>query len=185
LADLRRGRSDDPICRALLSTVGSSDIPLNYFEAFVRSMLMDLTVTDYPTYGDQQQYMYGAASVIGLQMAHILEPTSPEAFPRARALGDAFQLTNFIRDVAEDLARGRVYLPTEDIDRFGVRRDDLAQGVVTQRIRALLRFETARTRDLYDYAWPGIAMLAPSSQDCTRTAFALYGEILEEVERTD
>ena len=101
-------------------------------------------------------------------------------------LGEAFQMSNFIRDVAEDLRRGRVYLPQEDLDRFGVTRADLAAGSVTpSNVRELLRFEIARTRDLYAAAEPGIDLLHPTSRDCIRTAFTLYGGILDAVEAAD
>ena len=143
---------------------------------------MDITVTGYPTYADLERYMYGSAAVIGLQMLPILEPLTPEAGARARALGEAFQMSNFIRDVGEDLRRGRVYLPQEDLDAFGVTAEALTRGVVTAPIRELLRFEIERTRRLYAFAEPGIDMLHPTSRDCVRTAFTLYGEILDAVE---
>ena len=93
-------------------------------------MQMDITVTEYQTYADLEHYMYGSAAVIGLQMVPILEPLDPRAAGHAQTLGEAFQLSNFIRDVAEDLRRGRVYLPQEDLDRFGV---GCEVGVETQR----------------------------------------------------
>jgi 15-cis-phytoene synthase len=106
----------------------------------------------------------------------------------ARQLGLAFQLTNFIRDVAEDLDRGRVYLPADDLDRFGVTRTDLAAaaaaGTSTPAIRALVEFEVRRARVHYAAAAPGIPMLSPGSQACIRAAFHLYSAILGEVERT-
>jgi 15-cis-phytoene synthase len=126
--------------------------------------------------------MYGSAAVIGLQMLPVLEPLTPEAGARARALGEAFQLTNFIRDVGEDLRRGRVYLPQEDLDAFGVTRAALERGVVTAPVKELLRFEIARARALYAFAEPGIEMLHPTSRDCVRTASVLYAEILDAVE---
>jgi phytoene synthase len=149
-------------------------------------MRMDITVTGYPTYADLEHYMYGSAAVIGLQMVPILEPLTgreQEAADRARALGEAFQLSNFIRDVAEDLRRGRVYLPQEDLDRFGVTRADLAPGPTPPNVVDLLRFEVERTRALYAAAEPGIDLLHPTSRDCIRTAFLLYGGILDAVEQ--
>ena len=185
LADLERGESEDPIGAALVDTVRTWQLPVEHFAAFLRSMRMDITVTAYPTYADLVDYMYGSAAVIGLQMVPILEPLTDEAYPRARALGEAFQLSNFLRDVAEDLDRGRVYLPLEDLDRFGVRRADLEHRVLTPAIRELLRFEIARTRELYAYAAGGIPMLHPTSRDCIRTALELYGGILDAIERAD
>jgi phytoene synthase len=148
-------------------------------------MKLDITETGYATYAALERYMYGSAAVIGLQMLPVLEPLTAEAAPRARALGEAFQMSNFIRDVGEDLKRGRVYLPKEDLDLFGVTPADLAAGVVTPPIRRLLQFEIERTRAIYAYAEPGIDMLHPTSRDCIRTAFLLYGGILDEVEKAD
>jgi phytoene synthase len=173
----------DPAALAMLNTMRRWAIPRQHVEAFLESMQMDITVTGYPTYADLEHYMYGSAAVIGLQMLPLLEPQSPAAASRARALGEAFQMSNFIRDVGEDLKRGRVYLPQEDLDTFGVTRQALAAGTVTPMIRELLVFEIERTRALYAFAEPGIEMLHPTSRDCMRTAFTLYGEILDAVER--
>ncbi|WP_285625034.1 phytoene/squalene synthase family protein [Kineosporia sp. NBRC 101677] len=175
----------DPAAVATLHTVRRWNIPRAHIEAFLESMQMDATITGYQTYADLEHYMYGSAAVIGLQMLPILEPQSPEATARARALGEAFQMSNFIRDVGEDLQRGRVYLPQEDLDSFGVTRESLGGGVVTPMIRELLKFEIERTRRLYAFAEPGIDMLHPTSRDCMYTAFTLYGEILDAVERID
>ena len=177
------GRRTDPVSLAMMHTMRRWHIPRAHVEAFLESMRMDIDVSGYATYADLEKYMYGSASVIGLQMLPILEPVAPEAAPRARALGEAFQMSNFIRDVGEDLERGRVYLPQEDLDLFGVTRETLARGVVTPSVRELLRFEIERTRKLYAFAEPGIDMLHPTSRDCVRTAFVLYGEILDAVER--
>ena len=183
LADLDRGTSDDPICRAAVDTVLHWDIPREYFTAFLDSMAMDLTVTAYQTYEDLRVYMYGSAAVIGLQMVPVLEPLSPDALAPAQALGEAFQLTNFVRDVAEDYTRGRVYLPQEDLDRFGVARADLGLGFATEAVRELVEFEVARCRELYAFGATGIPLLHPTSRDCVETAFRLYGGILDEVEK--
>lgn len=188
LRDLARGDSADAVSRAAIHTARTWSIPTGTFEAFLASMQMDITVTGYRTYADLEGYMHGSAAVIGLQMVPVLEPLDGQqvaAAKHARILGEAFQLSNFVRDVGEDLRRGRVYLPQEDLDRFGVTRTDLAAGTVTAPIRKLLAFEIARTRDLYDRARPGIDMLHPSSRDCIRTAFALYGGILGAVEDAD
>jgi phytoene synthase len=177
--------SEDPM-PALHDTIARYDIPLHLFDSFLDSMRLDLTVTGYPTYADLEQYMYGSAAVIGLQMLPVLgHPGVPYhvVAPYARDLGVAFQLTNFIRDVGEDLRRGRVYLPQESLDLFDVTRQHLARGVVDAPIRRLLAHEIARTRELYATAEPGIRLLAPESQDCIRTAFTLYRGILDEIER--
>jgi phytoene synthase len=184
--DLSTGESAHPVTRAVLHTAETWAIPHSTFEAFLDSMEMDLTLSGYATYVDLERYMHGSAAVIGLQMLPLLEPLDRDAavLP-ARRLGEAFQLTNFLRDVAEDLCRGRVYLPEEDLDRFGVRRIDLAPGPVPAHVRDLLAFEIARARGLYAEAAPGIELVAPSSRDCLRTAFRLYSGILDAIEAAD
>ncbi len=172
----------DPVALAMAHTMRRWSLPRAHVEAFLESMQLDITVIGYPTYADLEQYMYGSAAVIGLQMLPILEPQAREAAARARALGEAFQMTNFIRDVGEDLQRGRVYLPQEDLDMFGVTRELLAAGRVTPSIQELLKFEIERTRGLYAFAAPGVDMLHPTSRDCVRTATRLYSAILDEVE---
>jgi 15-cis-phytoene synthase len=196
LADLDRfstGRPDygeirDPVSRAAVHTARTWGIARETFEAFLASMRMDITVTSYPTYTDLERYMYGSAAVIGLQMVPLLEPLdgmAGRAAEHAQVLGKAFQMSNFIRDVGEDMRRGRVYLPQEDLYRFGVTRGDLQPGPAAPQVRALLAFEVARTRRLYADAEPGVDLVHPSSRDCLRTAFVLYGGILDAVERAD
>jgi phytoene synthase len=185
LADVRKGHSDDPICRAVVDTVGRWDIPVEYFEQFLHSMNLDLILDEYQTYDDLYAYVYGSAAVIGLQMLPILGPLSPEAFEPAKELGVAFQLANFVRDVGEDLDRGRVYLPMDELARFGLTRTDLERRVVDDRVRDLLRFQIARVRRLEEAARPGIDLLEPSSRACIEAARVLYCGIVDEVERMD
>jgi phytoene synthase len=185
LDDVRRGWSDDPVCRAVVDTVLTWDIPLVHFEAFLHSMTMDLTVTEYRTYDDLYEYVYGSAAVIGLQMVPILGPTSPEAYDRATDLGVAFQLANFIRDVGEDLDRGRVYLPLDELAMFDVTRTDLEQRVLTPQITQALAYQVQRVRDLEERSRPGVDLLDPTSRDCIEAARVLYCGIVDEVERND
>jgi len=184
-ADLHRGNSADPVARAVVDTIGRWAIPVALFEDFLDSMRLDLTVAGYPTYADLERYMWGSAAVIGLQMLPVLEPRVPieQAAPYAVTLGQAFQLTNFLRDVGEDLARGRIYLPAEDLEAHGVTVEALHSGVVDGPFRRLMAFEIERTRALYRRAAPGIDLLHPTSRDCVRTAFTLYGDILGRIER--
>ena len=185
LDDFERGSSTDPVAQAAIHTARTWSIPREPFEDFLRSMRMDLTVTGYDTYQDLEVYMHGSAAAIGVQMVPILGAVDDEAYVRARTLGEAFQLSNFIRDVGEDLQRGRVYLPQEDLDSHGVTRADLRRGQVTAAVRELLRFEIARARELYRRAEPGIELLHVTSRDCVRTAFTLYAGILDAVERAN
>ncbi|MDQ6651050.1 MAG: phytoene/squalene synthase family protein [Actinomycetota bacterium] len=185
LREVREGGSEHEISRAVVDTVRRWEIPLEHIESFLASMRMDLTVTQYKTYDDLMTYVYGSAAVIGLEMVPILEPVDDAAYSYAADLGIAFQLSNFLRDVGEDLRRGRVYLPMEDLAAFGVTREHLSAGVVDGPIRRLLAFEIARTREIYRAAEPGVRLLHPTSRDCIRTAVALYGGILDEIERAD
>ena len=148
LADVQRGSSDDPVCRAVVDTVLRHNIPLEHFDAFLHSMRMDLTVSHYETFEDLYEYVYGSAAVIGLQMVPILEPVSDEAYEPAKDLGVAFQLANFIRDVNEDLDRGRVYLPLAELAEHGVSRADLERRILTPQIVSALKAQIARVRDL-------------------------------------
>jgi 15-cis-phytoene synthase len=183
-AGLRGAPVDDPVLPAVLHTVRAFDLEVGDFEKFLHSMAMDLRTDGYRTYRDLLGYMEGSAAVIGTMMAPILESDDPPtAREHARQLGLAFQLTNFIRDVSEDYRRGRVYLPAEDLARFGVAREDLAADQASPVVAELLAFEVARARAHYRAAEPGIELLAPSSRPCVRVAFDLYGGILEEVER--
>jgi phytoene synthase len=183
--ELRTGVSRDAIGMAMVDTVATWDIPVDHVAAFLDSMHTDLTVHQYATFDDLLGYMHGSAAVIGLQMLPVLGPLSPAAVEPAMALGIAFQLTNFIRDVAEDLTRGRLYLPLEDLDRFGVRRSDLERGEFSPAARALIRFQVERTRHWYERAQPGLDLLEPAGRECIRAAFLLYAGILDRIERVD
>jgi 15-cis-phytoene synthase len=179
--DLAAGSSDDPVLKAVVHTVKAFDIPAEAFDRFLRSMAMDLTVTEYDTFDDLCAYMDGSAAVIGEMMLPILEPLSPQAFGAARDLGNAFQLTNFLRDVNEDLDRGRVYIPQEDVRRFDA-KTALAERRVTPEWIELMRFEIDRTRDLYSSADEGVGLLPPASARCIRVARRLYSQILDRIE---
>ncbi|HWB38308.1 MAG TPA: phytoene/squalene synthase family protein [Rugosimonospora sp.] len=189
LAGLAGAPVDDPILPAVLHTIRAYDLDHDDFARFLASMAMDLTVTRYETYDDLLGYMDGSAAAVGTMMLPILGPRDRAAATGpARQLGLAFQLTNFIRDVREDLTRGRIYLPLADLRRFGIGEADLfaagAAGVTPPEIRDLIRYETGRAQRHYALARPGIGMLARSSQACMRTAYLAYGAILDEVARS-
>ncbi len=177
--DLAAGASSDPVLMAVVDTMRKFPIDPECFRRFLRSMTMDLTVASYESWNDLLGYMDGSAAVIGEMMLPILEPNDAAAFGHARDLGNAFQLTNFLRDVNEDLDRGRVYIPQEDVRRFGV---DLWSRRCMPEFVALMKFEIARCRELYDSADKGIAMLPARSARCIRAARVLYSRILERIE---
>ncbi|MFJ8586714.1 phytoene/squalene synthase family protein [Streptomyces sp. NPDC093595] len=179
----------EPVVRALAHTAAEFAIPPVLFTDFLASMRADLEVTEYATYDELRAYMHGSAAVIGLQMLPVLGTVVPreEAAPHAAALGVAFQLTNFVRDVGEDLDRGRVYLPADLLAAHGAHRELLLwsrrTGRRDRRIVSALAAAAALTREVYREAAPGLAMLDPVSRPCIRAAFVLYGEILDAVRR--
>lgn len=177
--DLAAGSSEDPVLKAVVNTVRHLQIDPDCFRRFLRSMTMDLTVEKYETWGDLLVYMDGSAAVIGEMMLPVLEPMFREALPHARDLGNAFQLTNFLRDVNEDLDRGRVYIPQEDVRKFGAR---LEERRCTPEFVDLMKFEIARCRELYVSADKGLAMLPNRSRKAITAARKLYSRILDKIE---
>ncbi|MCT7660837.1 phytoene/squalene synthase family protein [Mycobacterium deserti] len=183
--------SDDPALAAVVHTARKYDIGWDLFDDFLESMRMDLTETDYPNRAALEKYMYGSAEVIGLQMLPVLGTAGPreEAAPYAAALGKAFQLTNFLRDVDEDLQRGRVYLPADELAAHDVDRDLLSwcheNRRTDPRVRRALAEQLGATRRVYDYAARGIAKLHPRSRPCVAAALTLYSEILDCIEDMD
>ena len=184
-------QDSEPVLPAVLHTARTYRIAPTLFDEFLASMRMDLTVTDYPDRPALNQYMRGSAEVIGLQMLPILGTVGPaaDAEPFAEALGRAFQLTNFLRDVNEDLQRDRVYLPADELAAFGVDRDLLSwcrdNARTDPRVRHALAAQHQITREHYRQAHQGIAALAPQSRPCVTVAFTLYKEILDRIEDID
>jgi phytoene synthase len=189
LANIKSGKSHDHIGAALVDTVNRFSIPISYFEAFLHSMTMDLTVTEYHTYEDLYEYVYGSAAVIGLQMVPILGTVSKqsmiEANIAAEKLGTAFQLANFIRDIGEDLTRGRVYLPVTELQSHGVTREMLEARIVTPQIKNALKEQIKRVRSLQAESKAGINLLSVESRACIEAASELYCGIVDEVEKID
>lgn len=182
---LERGASDHPVLRAVVFTARAHQLPTDAFQRFFAAMRADLTVTRYDTYEALCGYMDGSAAVIGELMLPILEPYDPDAaIGGARDLGIAFQLTNFLRDVAEDLDRGRIYFPQQELARFGV-DPGLGERRVDDAWRAFCRFQIERMRALYRSADEAIELLPPPSACAIRTARVLYSEILERIEAND
>ena len=182
LADLSAGKSNDAVGAALVDTVTRFKIPHQHFVDFLHSMEMDLTVSTYANYEALSEYVYGSAAVIGLEMVPILGALSDDAYESAKKLGIAFQLANFIRDVGEDLDRGRIYLPLDELAAHGVTEEMLYKRVLTPEIIAALKFQIARVRQLQAEAAPGIDLLHPTSRPCIRAASELYCGIVDEVE---
>lgn len=193
-----QGGVGDPLAEivaALADTVHRFGIPVRTFDAFLRSMRMDapgspLFRNRYRTLADLAEYTDGSAAIIGEQMLPILGVTDPgpQVTAAARALGDAFQLTNFLRDVAEDLTRDRIYLPLEELAAFGVDEEHLrhchASRSTSPQLRRALAHLIAVNRDIYRTARPGIALLPRRTRPAIAVAAAAYAEILCEIERS-
>lgn len=179
-------RPDEPALRAFCDVVRECGMPLQEPLLFLDAMEQDLTVTRYEDYAALQGYMRGSASAVGVMMCSVLgAPQDAETLAGARALGEAMQLTNFLRDIREDLDRGRVYIPQVDLDTFGVTEADLRKGEVTDKFRDLMRFEIARARALYQIADEAIPRLPRSGQKPVRLARVLYARILDRIEAMD
>ena len=189
ISDIKSGNSNDQIGKALVDTVRRFDIPIEYFQAFLHSMTMDLTITEYQEYEDLQEYVYGSAAVIGLQMVPVLGREKGSSIDKvnsaAEKLGVAFQLANFIRDVGEDLDRGRVYLPIAELQSHGVTREMLEDKVLTPQIKSALKEQIERVRRLQRESASGIKMLSIQSRACIQAASELYCGIVDEVEKID
>jgi phytoene synthase len=184
---LAGGRCGHPVVRAVVHTVRTYDIEQRYLTDFLASMAADLSVARYATFEQLRGYMWGSASVIGLQLLPVLGVTGDRAGAEQAAsdLGIAFQLTNFLRDVGEDYRRGRIYLPQDTLAGYGVIESMFAANTTAPELRDAIRAEVRRARTYYRQAEPGIELLAATSRDCVRTAFTLYGQLLDEIERAD
>ncbi|QDV38014.1 phytoene/squalene synthase family protein [Tautonia plasticadhaerens] len=188
-ATLDRAYGDGPASPGVLAfrrTVKEREIPRELFDALLDGMAMDLTIDRYPDFQALDLYCYRVAGVVGLMMTRVFGYRDPSCFPRALALGRAMQLTNILRDVREDLDRGRVYLPQDELARFGVAEGQLAEGRVDDRFRDLMRFQIDRARRAYAESGRGVPLLIGATSRLTvRVMGRLYGGILDEIERLD
>lgn len=176
------GRAADPVFVAFADAARRFEIPIEPALDLLRGARMDVTIRRYETYDDLREYCYLVASTVGLLVMPILGTLSPEAVRHGIALGRAMQMTNILRDVGEDARMGRIYLPAEDLRRFGCAESAVAAGVVDGAFVELMRFEIARVRAMYAEAEPGIALLAPRSRYTVRLALSLYRGILDRIE---
>jgi phytoene synthase len=172
--------------RAFCDVVEESQIPVEEALLFLDAMEIDITKTRYETYAELEGYMRGSASAVGVMMCHAMgAPTDFDTIARAKALGEAMQLTNFLRDVAEDFERGRIYLPLEDMRRFGVTESDLKTNLVTPQFVELMKFEITRARQLYLDSDYGIYKLPRKMRKAVLLSRLLYSQILNRIEAQD
>ena len=176
------GRSRHPLLIAFADAAARFAIPIEPALDLLAGARLDVSVRRYATYDDLLRYCYLVAGTVGLLTCPVLG-CEPGALPYGAALGRAMQMTNILRDVGEDARMGRIYLPAEDLRRFGYTEQQLLNGVIDERFVALMRFEIARVREMYEAAVPGIALLSPSSRHTVRLAASLYRGILTQIER--
>jgi 15-cis-phytoene synthase len=176
------GRITNPIYVAFADAARRFAIPLQPGLDLLRGARMDVTVRRYETYDDLRAYCYLVASTVGLLVMPILGTLSSDALGYGVALGRAMQMTNILRDVGEDARMDRIYIPAEDLRRFGCTESGIMEAVIDERFGALMRFEIARVRDMYREAEPGIALLASESRYTVRLALSLYRGILARIE---
>jgi len=197
----------DPLDRVALAWADARarySIPLRYAEQLIEGVARDFTVTRYETFDELATYCYGVASTVGLMAMHIIgfagkkntlrvsetlrvcsQEVSQDAIPYAVKLGIALQLTNILRDVGEDWRAGRLYLPQEELRRYGLSESDIAAGHIDDRWRAFMRFQIERNRRLYAEALPGVRLLDPDGRFAIAAAGELYRAILEDIEAHD
>lgn len=183
---MRQGYSDAPVMNAIVHSFNKFGIPIEEGEAFLRSMFLDEEKSRYNNYAELEEYMYGSAAVIGLMVTRIVGYSSDAAFGHAKKLGHAFQLTNFLRDIKEDHQElGRVYMPADELARFGLTPDDIENEVYDERFVRFMKWQIERNRDIYGEALPGVPMLAWRGRLAVRISYVLYKAILNEIERAE
>jgi phytoene synthase len=174
-----------PLHAALHHTVGVYRIPREYLDAVLEGVGMDLEPVRFATFADLYRYCYRVASVVGLSCIHIWGFKNEHAKEYAEAAGIAFQLTNILRDLGEDAARGRVYLPREDLDRFGYDEDALSRGERNVAFRRLMEFETERARQFYDRSLPLAGLLSRPGRAVFQVMSRTYRGLLEAIVAAD
>ncbi len=176
--------ADDPVLLAWHDTRSTYSLSSAWVDELLAGMAMDLTINRYASFADLWLYCYRVASVVGLISMQVTG-AAPGATPYAIKLGVALQMTNILRDVGEDVKRGRIYLPLEDLERFGLNYDDILNRVYDDRFRAMMRFQVERTYQLYDESWAGIGLLPPDSRFSVAAAARVYRGILDNLVAND
>ena len=186
LEDALEGRfSGHPVWPAFHHTVRRFQIPHEYFREMIEGVASDLEPRQIETFDQLYHYCYQVASVVGLTIVHIFGFDTPRALPLAEKCGIAFQLTNILRDIREDAERDRIYLPAEDLCKFGLTAEDLRAGHRTEPFLRLMRFEAARARAYYNEAQPLLDLIHPRSRPSLWALITIYSNLLERIERTN
>ena len=179
------GKARGAVLSALSDAAQRYSIPEKYFDDVIKGVEMDLRKHRYATFEELREYCYYVASAVGLICIEIFEYTDRKAIEYAIDLGIAMQLTNIMRDVAEDAANGRIYLPKEDMDRFGYSEEELLAGVNNENFRALMAFQAARAREYYERGRKLYPLLDRRSRACPRTLESVYSRLLDRMEAED
>lgn len=175
----------DPCFPAVLDIIQRYEIPSKYFFEVITGVESDLQPTTFQTFDELSEYCYRVAGVVGLCCIHIWGFHDDRAFEAGIECGLAFQMTNILRDLTEDIEMGRVYLPQEDLDRFDYSSSDIQMQVVDDRFRSLMQFEVQRTREFYQNSERLFDYLSPAGQGILKAMYRIYGGILSEIERSD
>ena len=186
LADALQGRfSGHPVWPAFHHTVRRFGIPQEYFQEMIDGVASDLEPRRFETFDQLYRYCYQVASVVGLTVIHIFGFDTRSALPLAEKCGVAFQLTNILRDIREDAGLGRIYLPAEDLRRFGVTEEDLKAGHRSEAFLKLMQFEAGRARAYYNESLPLLDLIHPRSRPSLWALIAIYSRLLERIEATN
>jgi phytoene synthase len=183
LRSAMQGEYTHPLYPALQDTVTTYSIPLEYLEAAIDGVEMDLQPVRYQTFAELRHYCYHVASVVGLACIHIWGFADERAKHYAESAGIAFQLTNILRDLGEDAGRGRIYLPAEDLDRFQYTPERLTRGECDEAFRELMRFQVARARGFYEESWPLLPLLRPAGRAVFLVMARTYRGLLDVMEQ--
>lgn len=173
---------DHPVWPAFADTASRYKIPARYFHEMIDGVASDFETKTIATFGELYRYCYLVASIVGLTIIHIFGFEDPKALELAEKCGVAFQLTNILRDVREDAASGRVYLPSEDLARFGVHLEELNQSRLTPSLRDLLQFEATRARSYYDESRPLLGLVHRDSRTALWALMEIYRRLLDRIQ---
>ena len=182
LARTYAGAPDGKVFVALQDAINTYNIPLQYLEDVINGVEMDISKTRYSTFEELREYCYRVASSVGLICIEIFGYEHPSAREYAVDLGLAMQLTNILRDIEEDIGRDRVYIPQEDLDRFGYFEEDLRLGRITDNFQALMRFQVERAREHFSRGQKLLPLLSPRSRACPAVLHGTYSRILDRIE---
>jgi len=186
LEEALEGRfSGHPLWPAFHHTVSRFGIPHQYFREMIAGVVLDLGPRTFENFDELYHYCYQVASVVGLTIIHIFGFDTPSALPLAEKCGVAFQLTNILRDIREDAARDRIYLPAEDLRRFGVSGQDLRSGKRSPAFLDLMRFEAARARAYYDESAELLELIHPRSRPSLWALISIYSRLLDRIQGTN